>query len=82
MEALALSNKLFIHLGELDLGQRDFQSGALTTGPQQQARFAPVKLHTDSYGHWYLLTTDCLKFGGRRGEGGILAFHVVTTILD
>ena len=51
MEALALSHKIFIHLGELNLGPRDFQSAALTTGPPQQACFAPVKLHTDSYGH-------------------------------
>ena len=34
--------------GELNLGPRDCQSGALTTGPRNQACFGPVKLRTHS----------------------------------
>ena len=43
---------------ELSLIPRDCQSGALTTGPPQQACFGPVKLRTDSNRHSILVTLD------------------------
>ena len=43
---------------ELSLIPRDCQSGALTTGPPQQACFGPVKLRTDSNRHSIVVTLD------------------------